>query len=145
MTVPGQIISAARPARAGFSTPTTGENSQLPAIVGTSITAVHETVSGTAGCYVSAILMIGRGVPIGGLEDSCPSKISVRPTVPASRRNMLRDFIEAFRYDNRRVEVGGSPYSARFSGGRSIGRVPSPPPAPAPAPIHPLRSRNGGD
>jgi hypothetical protein len=34
MTVPGQIVSAARPARAGFSTPTTGENSQLPAIVG---------------------------------------------------------------------------------------------------------------
>src|SRR5262249_8950971 len=30
--------------------------------------------------YVSAILMIGRGLPTGGLEGSCPSKISVRPT-----------------------------------------------------------------
>jgi hypothetical protein len=30
--------------------------------------------------YVSAILMIGRGLSIGGLEDSCASKISVRPT-----------------------------------------------------------------
>ena len=30
--------------------------------------------------YVSAILMIGRGLSIGGLGDSCASKISVRPT-----------------------------------------------------------------
>ena len=30
--------------------------------------------------YVSATLMIGRGLPIGGLEDSCASIMSVRPT-----------------------------------------------------------------
>jgi hypothetical protein len=39
-----------------------------------------ERLSWPASRYASAISMMGRGLPIGGLEDSFASKISIRPT-----------------------------------------------------------------